>query len=263
MMMNVRARIGQWSAVALVAAVYLFLYLPIIVLTVFSFNKDAFPAPWTGFTWRWYGELWESTYLWEAFGTSCIVAVSATALSLLMGVLLLFYLMQYGRVTRVMNLFYANLIIPEVVLAVGLLGLFSWLEIELGLRTLIIAHTVLGLGYVIPVVYQKYRAIDPQLVDASLDLGATMGQTFRKVVLPLLLPSLYAAGLLTFIISFDDFILSCFCSGGDAQTLSLYMISMLRTGISPVVNALSTLLLAVSSVLVLLFCYWNVRSRVF
>lgn len=257
-----KARLGNWITVFLVVCTYLFLYIPLIVLTLFSFNKDAFPAPWSGFTLHWYYELWESTYLWEAFSTSLIVAISATILSITIGIMLLYAFMQSVHARRVMQLFYVNLVIPEVVLAVGLLGLFSYLQIELGMRTLIVAHTVLGLGYVIPVVYQKFCSIESQLIDASLDLGASLSQTFFRIVLPLLRPSLYAAALLVFVISFDDFVLSYFCSGSSAQTLSLYIESMLRTGISPVVNALSTLLLGVSSALVLLFCYYNARSNI-
>jgi spermidine/putrescine transport system permease protein len=257
-----KMRLGRLAGILLVLSTYLFLYIPLIVLTLFSFNKDTFPAPWSGFTMRWYYELWESTYLWEAFSTSLIVALSATFLSVTIGIMLLYAFMQSARAHRVMQLFYVNLVIPEVVLAVGLLSLFSYLRIELGMRTLIVAHTVLGLGYVIPIVYQKFSSIESQLIDASLDLGASSAQTFFRIVLPLLRPSLYAASLLVFVISFDDFVLSYFCSGSSAQTLSLYIESMLRTGISPVVNALSTLLLAGSSALVLLFCYYNARSKI-
>lgn len=258
----IRTRLGHWLATIVVISTYVFLYVPLIVLTVFSFNKDTFPAPWSGFTLKWYAELWESDYLWEAFTTSLTVALAATFLSVSIGIMLLYAFMQNERARRIMQMFYINLVIPEIVLAVGLLSLFSYLQVELGMRTLIIAHTVLGLGYVVPVVYQKFSLIDPQLIDASLDLGASITQTFFRIVLPLVRPALYAASLLVFVISFDDFVLSYFCSGSSAQTLSLYIASMLRTGISPVVNALSTLLLGISSVLVLLFCYYNSRSKI-
>jgi spermidine/putrescine transport system permease protein len=253
--------LSRFPSLVLVVATYLFLYVPLLVLVIFSFNNDPFPAPWSGFTLDWYRELWVATELWEAFTTSCVIALSATCLSLLMGIMFVFFLMKSTRARRILGIFYANLIVPEVVLAVGLLSMFSFLEIELGVRTLIIAHTVLGLGYVIPVIYQKYMTINPHLVDVSMDLGATLGQTFVYIILPLLRPALYAAGLLVFIISFDDFILSYFCAGSSAQTLSIYIYNMLRIGISPVVNALSTLLLVISSICVMLFCYYNVRSK--
>lgn len=254
--------VSSFLSAANVTFVYAFLYTPLVVLIAYSFNKDAFPAPWSGFTCHWYQELWQSVYLWDAFITSLTIAIAATALSLLMGVLLLYFLMQSKRITYIIRLFYVNLVIPEVVLAVGLLSLFSHLQVELGMRTLIVAHTVLGLGYVIPIVYHKFLSIESELIDASLDLGATREQTFLYIIIPLLRPSLYAAGLLVFVISFDDFVLSYFCAGSSAQTLSLHIQAMLKSGISPVVNALSTVLLGISSLLVLAFCSYNARSKV-
>jgi len=242
---------------------YLFLYIPIVVLLIFSFNSEKFPAPWTEFTFKWYVELFHSPYLWEAFQNSLIVAVFSTLLSLSMGVFLLYYAAQGGRVGKILPFFYGNLVIPETVLAVSLLSFFSLLSIPLGLVTLILAHTVLGLGFVIPIVYARFCELDEQLVEASLVLGATQLQTFFKVTLPFLRPSLLAAGLLVFIISFDDFILSYFCAGSASQTLSLYILSMLRSGVSPIVNALSAVLLALSSLLVLIFFSLKTKTKIF
>ncbi len=247
----------------IVASTYLFLYIPIVVLLVFSFNTEAFPSPWKGFTWKWYQELFQSTYLWSAFCNSLIVAICATLISVAIGVFLIFYAAQGGRVGKFLGLFYGNLVIPETVLAVCLLGFFSLIEIPLGLTTLVLAHSVLGLGFVIPMVYARFLELDPRLKEASLVLGATPIQTFFKVTLPLLRPSLISTALLVFIISFDDFILSYFCAGSSAQTLSLYILSMLRSGVSPVVNALSALLLVLSSVLVLTFFSLKTRTRIF
>ncbi|MFA6065768.1 MAG: ABC transporter permease [Candidatus Babeliaceae bacterium] len=246
-----------------VVLVYLFLYIPTVVLVVFSFNKMPFPAPWTEFTLQWYYDLYHASHLWEAFYTSLIVAFLSTFLSIIMGISLMFYAVQGGRVKKLLILFYGNLMIPEIVLAIGLLTLFSLCSIPLGLGTLVIAHTVLGLGYVIPLVYTRFVELDYRLIEASLDLGASYSQTFFKIILPLLRPSLIAAGLLVFIISFDDFVLSYFCSGSSVQTLSLYILSMARSGISPIINALSTILLMLSSLLVLIFCSINARSRIF
>jgi spermidine/putrescine transport system permease protein len=128
---------------------------------------------------------------------------------------------------------------------------------------LILAHSVLGLGFVIPIVYARFLELDYRMTEASLVLGATPFQTFFKVTLPLLRPSLIATGLLVFIISFDDFILSYFCAGSSSQTLSLYILSMLRSGISPIVNALSAVLLLLSSLLVFFFFSLKTRSRIF
>jgi spermidine/putrescine transport system permease protein len=258
-----RRKIGKAGMLLSIAATYLFLYLPIIVLLIFSFNIEGFPAPWKGFTLDWYRELFASVHLWKAFFNSLIVAFFSTLISVVGGVLLIFYAAQGGRIGKYLVLFYGNLVIPETVLAVSLLGFFSLISIPLGLTTLILAHTVLGLGFVVPLLYARFLELDYRLTEASLVLGATRIQTFFKVTLPLLTPSLVATALLVFIISFDDFILSYFCAGSSSQTLSLYIISMLRSGISPVVNALSAVLLFLSSLLVLIFFSLKTRIRIF
>jgi spermidine/putrescine transport system permease protein len=245
----------------IVLCTYLFLYVPLVVLLVFSFNIEAFPSPWKGFTLKWYHELIQSTHLWASFLNSLIVAICSTGISLTMGVFLIFYAAQGGRVGNFLNLFYGNLVIPETVLAVSLLGLFTLISIPLGLGTLVLAHSVLGLGFVIPIVYARFLELDHRMTEASLVLGATPVQTFFKVTLPLLRPALIVTGLLVFIISFDDFILSYFCAGSTSQTLSLFILSMLRSGISPIVNALSAVLLLLSSTLVILFFTISKKSR--
>lgn len=244
-------------------ATYAFLYLPILVLLIFSFNSGSFPSPWTGFSWQWYEELFTARHLWIAFSNSCIVAISSTALSLFLSTCLIFYAAQGGKIRKYLALYYGNVVIPETVLAVALLGFFTLASIPLGLNTLVIAHTVLGLGFSIPILYARYHEMDKRMIEASLVLGASSIQTFFKVILPLLRPSLIATGMLVFIISFDDFILAYFCTGSSAQTLSLYIMSMLRTGVSPVVNALSAVLLALSSIFCLIFFSLKSRARIF
>lgn len=242
---------------------YFFLYVPIFVLVIYSFNNAAFPAPWSGFSLMWYKELFHNLALWKAFYNSFVVASSATLLSIFMSLGLIYYHVMGGQVKGLLTLFYTNIIIPEIVLAVGLISFLTFLAIPLGLITLIVAHTVLGLGYVVPLVYARFINLDPRLIEASLDLGATPTQTFFKVIAPMLAPSLIAAGLLIFIISFDDFVLSFFVAGSESQTLSLYIYSMIKTGVTPVINALSTFLLALSSLLVLFFTSLNVKSKIF
>ncbi len=232
---------------------FTFLYTPIVVLVIFSFNTKGFPSPWQQFTLQWYRELFQSAQLWRSFGTSLIIATCSTFLSLAMTILLIYYQASGGRIKRFIPLFYGNLIIPETVLGVSLLSYFSLLEIPLGFVTLIIAHTILGLGLITPILYTRYRQLDPKLVEASMVLGATKRQTFFKITLPMLKPAIFAIGLLIFIISFDDFILSYFCAGTVVQPLSLYLLSLIRWGISPVVNALSAVLLLISMIFALLF----------
>ncbi len=260
--MNTQSNLQQLLFRSFLVMTYLFLYVPIIVLLIFSFNSESFPAPWKQFSLKWYKELFHSAYLWQSFLNSMIVAASSTLISTLLGIFLIFYAVQGGRIGKFLSLFYGNVVIPETVLAVSLLGFFTLINIPLGLTTLILAHTLLGLGFVIPIVYARFLELDPKLTEASLILGASPLQTFFKITLALLRPTLISTGLLVFIISFDDFILAYFCAGSSSQTLSLYIMSMLRSGVSPVVNALSTVLLALSTLLALLFFSLKTRVRI-
>ena len=193
---------------------------------------------------------------------SLIVAISSTTLSLLMSTLLIFFRASGGKVTRYVPLFYGNLIVPETVLAISLLAFFSLFKVPLGMPTLIASHTVIGLGFSIPILYTRYQELDTRLTEASLDLGASPLQTFFRITLPALRPSLIGTGLLVFVISFDDFVISYFCSGSQIQTLSLYIFSMIRSGVSPIVNALSAVLLLFSTLLVFLFFAPKRKGRV-
>lgn len=161
-----------------------------------------------------------------------------------------------------MGIFYPNLVVPEIVVAVGLLSFFIFFNAPLGLTSLIVGHTLLGLGYAIPIIYGRFQTLDQRIIEASLSLGATHSETFFKIVLPLLRPALVAAGLLIFIISLDDFLIAFFCAGSSAQTLSLYIFSMIRSGVSPVVNALATFMLVISSILVMIFCSLKTKDNV-
>jgi spermidine/putrescine transport system permease protein len=235
-----------------VGCLYFFLYVPIILVIIFSFNKDPFACQWTGFTCHWYRELWHNNELWHALKNSLIVAFSAVLFTISMGTLLVFY----GKpryLNRCIAFFYATLAVPEIVLAVGLLTFFYFFSLYLGLPTLIAAHTLIGLGYVVPILHTHYLEIDKRIIEASYDLGATQKQTFRYIVLPLLLPAIITGALLVFIISFDDFLLSLFCTGTTSQTLPIYIFTLIRSGTSSVANALSTVLLTVSSLLMTIF----------
>jgi spermidine/putrescine transport system permease protein len=253
---------GSYFFSAMICLCFLFIYIPIAVLVLFSFNEVAFPYRWVGFSAHWYQELYHSEEIWHVVKNSCIVAISSVILSLTMGLFLVFYSTQ-SRLKHFLSVFYANLFFPEIMLAVGLLLLFTYCSIPAGLLTLIAGHTVLGLGYVVPILSSRFAEIDPALLEASLDLGATLNQTFYKVVIPLLIPALIASGLLVFVISFDDFLIAFFCAGTEAQTLPLYIYATIRTGISPLLNAVSTLLLLISSFLVLLFCWLQSKIRIF
>jgi spermidine/putrescine transport system permease protein len=253
--------LSRWALPLWVAGAYLFLYIPIVVLIVFSFNSVSFPYRWVSFSLKWYHELFATSAIWEAAYNSLLVGGSTVFLSLIIG---LFFVMwnNQRKSEYLLAFFYPNLIVPEIILAVGLLSFFIFFNAPLGLGTLIVGHTLLGLGYAIPILHTSFTSLDPRLIEASTDLGATSTQTFFKVVLPILTPSLVAAGLLVFILSLDDFLIAFFCAGSESQTLSLYIFSMLRNGVSPEVNALATLMIGVSSFLVFAFCSLRVRERV-
>jgi len=227
----------------------LFLYIPIIILIVYSFNKNAFTYSWHGFTLNWYRQLFMSSEVWHAFHNSLLVAFGSVALSLTMGAMLMFWgssrLILYS-----MTLFYGSIAIPEIIIAVGLLTLFFIFKIPLGFGTLIVGHTLIGLGYVIPILYARHEELDPVLLEASYDLGASRLQTFFFVELPSLLPALISAGFLVFLVSFDDFVFSFFCSEASAGTLPVYIYSLIQSGSTPVVNALSVLMLLISTIVV-------------
>lgn len=242
-----------------VASLYLFLYIPIFVLVVFSFNDNGITQDWVGFTTGWYTDLFDSIELWDALKNSLTIAFSAVILSLSIGSMVIFFGSRIV-VQRLLILFYGSLAMPEIVLAVGLLSFFSYFSVSLGSITLIVGHTLLGLGYVIPILHDRFSELDVNLIEASYDLGATKQQTFFKIIIPLLTPALIAAGLLVFIISLDDFIISFFCAGASVQTLPLYIFSVIRTGASPMINALSAIMLVVSSIFVLLFSLVHVKK---
>jgi spermidine/putrescine transport system permease protein len=152
--------------------------------------------------------------------------------------------------------------VPDIVIAVGMLSLFSYYMIPLGIVTLIIGHTLLGLGFTIPILKSRLDELDLRLVEASLDLGASVFYTFRHIVLPFLYPAILVSTLLVIIVSFDDFVISFFCAGSSAQTLSLYVFTMIRSGISPTVNALSTIMLLISSFFILAISLLQARLAV-
>ena len=240
---------------------YLFLYIPIIVLVIFSFNAGPVPYQWGGFTTAWYSELFKSPEIFKVLKNTLIIALSSVFLSLVMGTLYIYW-GSGTRLEKTIGIVYAGVALPEIVMAVGLLSFFSFFSVPLGFTTLIAGHTLLGLGFVIPIIRTRYLELDYTLTEASLDLGATQMQTFFKIILPLLSPALVAGGMLVFILSLDDFLISFFCSGTSTQTLSLYIFSMIRLGVSPVINALSTLMLVISSALVLVFCSLKLNNRV-
>jgi spermidine/putrescine transport system permease protein len=235
------------------AAVYAFLHLPLLVLTVFSFNASRFTV-WEGFSLRWYRLAFRDAHLVEAALNSLVIAVAATVLSTVIGTLCAYGL--WKRSSRLISgSLYLSLATPEIVMGVSLLAFFQWifrhLGAQLGMHTVILAHVAFSVAYVVLVVMARLRTLDPALEEAALDLGATEWRAFREVTLPALVPGVAAAALLAFAVSFDDYVITSLVAGVDSETLPMVIYAMARRGANPVVNAVSALIVAVIGVLIL------------
>lgn len=233
------------------ALVYLFLYIPIAILVVFSFNAARQTAFWEGFTLDWYRRLLANDLLLHAVRNSLVVAGITTAVSVVLGTPAALALARGSRgqgATR--TLLYLPVIIPEVVLGAALVTFFGVVELRLSLATVVIAHVVFSVSYVALVVRARLSGLDPALEEAARDLGAGPFETFRRVTLPLALPGIVASALLVFTLSIDDYVITSFVAGVGATTLPLHIYSMLKVGVTPEINAVSTLLLGVTIVLI-------------
>lgn len=234
--------------------VYGFLYLPILVLVVFSFNKSKLNATWSGFTLDWYKSLLNNAQILEALKNSLIIAFASTFFAVVIGTLAAIGMYRYKfKGKRVMEgLLYIPVVIPEIVMGISMLAFFSLLNLEAGLLTLILAHITFCIAYVIIVVRARLDGFDIALEEAALDLGATPWQTLTKVTLPVISPGIIAGGLLAFTLSLDDVIISFFASGPDSNTLPLKIFSMVKFGVTPEINALSTLMMVFTLSMVLI-----------
>jgi spermidine/putrescine transport system permease protein len=233
--------------------VYLFLYLPIVILIVFSFNQSKQTASWEGFTFRWYGALAENERIIRAVKNSLLVAGLTTAVSTLIGTLAALAMGRHrfrGQgLTQAM--LYLPIVIPEIVLGAALVTFFGALHFTLSLWTVVLAHIAFSISYVAIVVRARLAGFDRALEEAAMDLGASPLQTFFRVTLPLLLPGIAAGALLVFTISIDDYVITSFVAGVGATTLPLQIYSMVKVGVTPEVNAVSTLLLLVTVVMIM------------
>jgi len=234
--------------------IFVFLYIPIIALIVYSFNASPVSYRWDGLTLNWYAELFADERLLATLRTSLIVAILAAALATMLGFLSAYAVARLRvRGARLfLGALLIPLIVPEIVLGVALLTVFSTLNVPAGLLTLVLGHTVVTLPLATLVMLGAMSALDPSLPEAASDLGASAWGTFRRVTLPLLRPSLLAAYLLSFATSFANIVISTFTSGVGTTTLPLRIYSELRTGLTPELNALGTLLVASTLVIIAL-----------
>ncbi len=232
----------------------LFLYLPIAVLIAYSFNAAKLAATWQGFSLDWYRLLTQDHALAAALRNSLLIATVSTAIAVLLGVGAAIGLerLPWRRRAWLDGAFLLPLVMPEIVMGVSLLLLFVLFSMPLGLPTVMVGHAAFNVPVVMVLVRTRLRKLDPHLEEAARDLGATPWQALRRVTLPLLQPAIVGAALLAFTVSFDDFVVTFFTAGPGATTLPLKVYSMIKTGISPEINALSTLLVLASMGLVAL-----------
>ena len=235
-------------------AILAFLYLPLLILALYSFNESRINAVWSGFTLDWYLSLFKNRRVLEALTNSLIVAFASTLVSTVLGTTAAIALNKYQyKYKNVINgLLYLPILIPEIVMGLSLLVLFSQAHIPLGKTSLILAHITFCVSFVVITVNARLEGMRPELEQAAMDLYATPFQTFRYVTLPLAMPGIVAGALMAFTLSIDDFIISFFVAGPNSTTLPLYIYAMVKRGISPEINALSTLLMLATIVLVVL-----------
>lgn len=245
------------AVLALAALGALVLHLPLLVLALFSFNAARFSAAWSGASLRWYRALLDRPEVFRALERSLEVGLAATLLATAAGTLLALAIARLAPRRRrgAEALLAVPIVTPEVVLGIALLVLFTGVGVPLGLGTVVLAHTSVGLPFVTVAVLARLDAMDRTLEEAALVLGADGWGAFRRVTLPLLWPGVLAGALLAFTLSFDDFVVTFFTSGPGTTTLPLLVYGMARRGVEPTINALSTLILVVTTALL----WWSAR----
>lgn len=223
-----------------------FLFLPLVVLIVYSFNSSK-SMSWDGFSLVWYERLFfKERNVWNAFENSLIIAVSSAAVATCLGTLgaigVNWYKFRFRKYVQVVA--FLPLIMPEIIIGVSLLIFFAGIRMKLGLLTIFIAHTSFNLPFVFLMVLARLDEFDYSIIEASRDLGATERQTLLKVILPVSVPGIVSGFLTAVTLSLEDFVITFFVSGPGSTTLPLYVYSMIRFGVSPVINALSVVLIA-------------------
>ena len=243
----------RWLAVYAVAF-FAFLHLPLLTLSVFSFNSSRFTV-WEHFSLDWYRAMLRDPQIVEGTWNSIVIAFWATLISTTIGTLCAYGLWKRG--SRVLTgALYLSLVTPEIVTGISLLALFQWIfrwfHWQLGIYTVVLAHVAFSIGYVVIVVSARLRGYNRDLEEAAMDLGATELQAFLRVTLPVLAPGILAAALLALTVSFDDYVFTSMVAGFDSETLPMVIYSMARRGASPVINAVSALITVVFGALILI-----------
>lgn len=244
--------LGGWTT-----AVFVFLYLPIAVLVVFSFNLSRLNVNWTGFTLDWYRRLVSDAPLLNAAKNSLIIAVVTTVVSVVLGTgaAWLMHRYRFRAAGAIQTLAAVPMVMPEVLMGISLLVFFTSLAVPLGFATVIIGHVTFCFPFVLVAVQARLRGLDPSLEEAALDLGATPARAFWLVIVPWLRPAIVAGGLMAFTLSWDEVIVTFFTTSAASATLPIRVFGMARVGLNPMLNALSTVFVIATAAVVLFSAY--------
>lgn len=245
-------KFSKWSTIVYAVFIYSFFYIPIITLVIYSFNDSKLNAVWHGFTFDWYIKLWSNHTILEAAKISLTVGVISTIIATMLGTLISvgMYRYKFRGKGLIDAMLYVPLVMSEIVMGIGLLVFFSMVNIPLGISTLVIAHITFCIPFVVVVVNARLSSFDKSVEEAAMDLGANDWQTLRMITLPIIGPAIAASAMLAFTVSIDDVIVSFFVAGPSSTTLPLQIFSMVRQGVTPEINALSTIMLVLTLSLV-------------
>ncbi|MBX3026783.1 ABC transporter permease [bacterium] len=240
--------LGSWTALVMA-----FFYLPIAILIGFSFNTSRLNILWEGFTLKWYAAIWHDRVLLQSLNNSLIVAAVTTVLSVALGTggAWLLYRYRFPALRLWQTLIFIPMIIPEVIMGVSLLILYVVINLELGYSTIIISHVTFCFPFVMVAVQARLSGLDPALEEAAMDLGATPAGAFRRVLVPFLMPAIISGALMSFTLSLDELIVTYFTASAGTRTLPLEIFGRVKKGLDPTLNAISTVFILSTAVLVI------------
>ena len=241
----------SWFNVTSLTLGFAFLYLPMLILIVYSFNESKLVTVWAGFSTKWYGELLQNEAFLDAAWVTIKVAIMSSTLATILGTMAAYVLVRGGRFlgrTLFSGMIYAPLVMPEVITGLSLLLLFIGIGLDRGVMTIVLAHTTFAMCYVSVVVSSRLVTFDRSLEEAALDLGCSGFDAFRLVTLPIIAPAVISGWLLACTLSLDDLVIASFAAGPSATTLPIKIFSAVRLGVSPEINALSTIMISIVAV---------------
>ncbi|TNF57718.1 MAG: ABC transporter permease [Rhodobacteraceae bacterium] len=241
----------SWFNVTSLTFGFAFLYLPMVILVIYSFNESRLVTVWAGFSTKWYGELLQNQSFLDAAWVTVKVAVFSSTLATILGTMAAYVLVRGGRFmgrTLFSGMIYAPLVMPEVITGLSLLLLFIGIGLDRGVLTIVLAHTTFSMAFVSVVVSSRLVTFDKSLEEAALDLGASPWDAFRLVTLPIIAPAVISGWLLAFTLSLDDLVIASFTAGPASTTLPIRIFSAVRLGVSPEINALSTIMIAIVTI---------------